>query len=332
MRIAIDAMGGDHAPREVVAGAVQAAVAFPQITRLFLVGDKSAVERELQAQSHRPDSLEIVHATEIVEMDDLPAQAIRRKKDSSISRAMDLVKAGDAQAVVSAGNTGAVVVAATLKLRTLEGVERPAIAAVLPTQNRPLILVDAGANIDSSTRMLAQFAAMGTVYSRHIMKQPEPVVGLLSVGVEDVKGNEMTKEAFQVLSDSHMNFRGNVEGHDIYEGDTDVVVCDGFIGNIVLKASESAAQAIRHWLKQELTRNPWRMLGAGLLAGAFKVIKQRMDPELTGGAPLLGANGVCIITHGASSSVAIYNAIRVASESIGHQLNSHIVEEVAKLN
>lgn len=332
MRIAIDAMGGDHAPREVVAGAVQAAVAFPQITRLFLVGDKSAVERELQAQSNRPDSIEIVHAAEIVEMDDLPAQAIRRKKDSSISRAMDLVKAGDAQAVVSAGNTGAVVVAATLKLRTLEGVERPAIAAVLPTQNRPLILVDAGANIDSSTRMLAQFAAMGTVYSRHIMKQSEPVVGLLSVGVEDVKGNEMTKEAFQVLSDSHMNFRGNVEGHDIYKGDTDVVVCDGFIGNIVLKASESAAQAIRHWLKQELTRNPWRMLGAGLLTGAFKVIKQRMDPELTGGAPLLGANGVCIITHGASSSVAIYNAIRVASESIGHQLNSHIVEEVAKLN
>jgi glycerol-3-phosphate acyltransferase PlsX len=331
MQIAVDAMGGDFAPREVVLGAVKAAASMDCIKRLYLVGEQGAVQRELGKHARVPASIEVVHASEVVEMDDAPAQAVRRKKDSSINRAVDLVKDGRASAVVSAGNTGAVVVSATLKLRTLDGVLRPAIAAVLPTRKRPLILIDAGANIVCDAELLAQFAAMGTVYSREILKQREPVVGLLSIGDEDVKGNDMTKQTFQVLSKSHLNFRGNVEGHDLFEGETDVVVCDGFVGNIVLKTSESAAMAIGHWLKQEMTRNPWRMVGAAMLRGAFRAMKKRMDPELFGGAPLLGARGVCIITHGASSSIAIYHAIRVACESIGHQLNDQIVAEVAKL-
>lgn len=331
MQIAVDAMGGDHAPREVVAGAVEAAASFDSIKRLILVGDKGQVERELMKFPQRPASIEVSHASEVVEMHDPPAQAVRRKKDSSIGRAVDMVKCGEAEAVVSAGNTGACVVAATLKLRTLDGVGRPAIAAVLPTQGRPLILIDAGANIDCDAKLLTQFAAMGSVYSREILGQSEPVVGVLSIGEEDVKGNDITKEAFQILSKSHLNFRGNVEGHDLFEGETDVVVCDGFIGNIVLKTSESAAGAIGHWLKQEVRRTPIRTLGALLLRGAFKSMKQKMDPELTGGAPLLGARGVCILTHGSSSSVAIFHAIRAAVESIGHHLNDRIIDECGRL-
>jgi len=332
MRIAVDAMGGDFAPREVVAGAVKAAAEFDSIKRLCLVGNKDLVERELMKFPKRPGSIEVVHASETIEMHDPPAQAVRRKKDSSIGRAVDLVKNGDAEAVVSAGNTGACVVAATLKLRTLEGVGRPAIAAVLPTQDRPVVLIDAGANIECDAELLTQFAAMGSVYSRHILGQAEPVVGLLSIGEEDVKGNDATKEAFQSLSRSHLNFRGNVEGHDLFEGQTDVVVCDGFIGNIVLKTSESAASAFGHWLKQEVRRTPVRTVGALMLRGAFRAMKHKMDPDLTGGAPLLGARGVCILAHGGSSSLAIFHAIRTAAESIGHHLNDHIVEECARLD
>lgn len=332
MRIAVDAMGGDFAPAEIVDGAVQAAKALSGIDKIYLVGDERAIGAELSRNGKVPAVIEIVHASQVVDMDELPALAVRQKKDSSISRTVDLVKRGDADAIVSAGNTGAAVVAATLKWRTLEGVERPAIAAVMPTEGRPVILIDAGANIDCDPRLMVQFAVMGDVYARVILKQPNPVVGLLSIGGEDVKGNEKTKEAFKLLSESHLNFRGNVEGHDLFDGHTDVAVCDGFVGNIVLKTTESVASAIGHWLKQELTRNPVRLVGAGLLRGAFRSMKARMDPEVYGGAPLLGANGVCIISHGASTAKAIRNAIRVAHESVGHQLNHLIVEGLQSIN
>lgn len=332
MRIAVDAMGGDFAPTEIVAGAVQAAQALSGIDKIYLVGDEQAVGAELSRHAKVPALIEVVHASEVVAMDELPALAVRQKKDSSINRTIDLVKRGDADAVVSAGNTGAAVVAATLKLRMLEGVARPAIAAVMPTEGRPVILIDAGANIDSDPDLMVQFAVMGDVYARVILKQENPVVGLLSIGGEDVKGNENTKEAFKMLSESHLNFRGNVEGHDLFDGHTDVAVCDGFVGNVVLKTTESVAGAITHWLKQEMTRNPVRLLGACLLRGAFRAMKARMDPEVYGGAPLLGANGVCIISHGASSAKAIRNAIRVANESVGHQLNHLIVEGVRSIN
>jgi len=329
MRIAVDAMGGDYAPREIVLGALKAARELASVKHIYLVGDRAAIERELVDQGELPGNLEIYHASEAVAMDESPAQAVRRKKDSSIGRAIDLVKHGDADAVVSAGNTGAVVVAAQLKLRTLKGVERPAIAAVLPTANRPAVLTDAGATIDCTPKMLTQFGIMGNVYARMILGTEKPKVGLLSIGGEDIKGNEITKEAFKQLNASGLNFVGNVEGHDVFEGETDVVVCDGFVGNVVLKTGESVCVAIGHWMKQEFTRTPIRILGAMLLTGATKAMKRRLDPESYGGAPLLGVNGVCIITHGSSSSRAIYHAVRVAGESVHHHLNEVIIREIA---
>ena len=331
MRIAVDAMGGDYAPKQIVLGAVEAALKLPAVSRMVLVGEEQAIRRELAGCPKVPPTVEIRHASEAVGMDEPPAQAIRRKKDSSISRGIDLVKSGDADAFVSAGNTGAVVVAATLKLRTLEGVERPAIATVLPTQDRPFVLIDAGANTDCTPTLLAQFGMMGSIYSRVILGRPDPVVGLLSIGGEDIKGNELTKEAFGLLQKSALNFRGNVEGHDLFVGKTDVVVCDGFIGNIVLKTSESAAHAIGHWMKQEFRRNPVRLLGALMLRGALKAMKRKMDPEMYGGAPLLGVNGICIITHGASSWRAIYHAIRVGCEAAEQRLNDSITGEIGKM-
>ncbi len=331
MRIALDAMGGDFAPKEIVAGGVRAAREFSQVESLILVGDRSVVEQELARHPDVSSRIVLHHASETIGMGETPALAVRKKKDSSISRAVDMVKTGEADAMVSAGNTGAVVVAATLKLRTLDGVMRPAIATVLPTLKRPLVLIDAGANTDCTPGMLTQFAVMGSVYSREILGQPRPVVGLMSIGGEDSKGNEITKETFRLLEAAPVNFRGNVEGHDLFEGETDVVVCDGFVGNIILKTAESTARAIGHWLKQELTANPLRLLAAALLRGGLRKMKHRMDPELHGGALLLGVNGVCIITHGASTAKAIYHAIRVAKESIGHRLNHQIVKEIAKL-
>jgi glycerol-3-phosphate acyltransferase PlsX len=331
MRIAVDAMGGDFAPREIVAGAVEAARGLPGLTSLILVGHEDVIRQELKAHAPLPEKLVIRHASEAVGMEESPALAIRKKKDNSISRLMDLINAKEADAAVSAGNTGAMVVAATLKLRTLEHIQRPAIATVMPTMGRPLVLIDAGANTDCTPDLLAEFAVMGSVYAREILGQPEPVVGLMSIGGEDSKGNEITKEAFKRLEKAPIRFRGNVEGHDLFKGETDVVVCDGFVGNVVLKTSESVAHAIGAWLKKEFKANPVRILGALLLRGALKSIKKKMDPEMFGGAPLLGVNGVCIITHGSSSRTAIFHAVRVACESVHHHVNEHIIEAAGRL-
>jgi phosphate acyltransferase len=233
---------------------------------------------------------------------------------------------------MSAGNTGAAVAASTLKLRTLEGVDRPAIATVMPTQKSAVVLLDAGANIDCTPEQLLQFAVMGSVYSNKILGCERPVVGLLSIGGEESKGNDVTKRTFAGLQKSHLNFRGNVEGRDLFEGDTDVIVCDGFVGNIVLKTSESAATAFTRWLKRELTANPVRKAACLLLKGAFRALKKQLDPEMYGGAPLLGVRGVCIIAHGGSSRHAIYHAIRVASEAVLFHVNDDIIAGVAKLN
>jgi glycerol-3-phosphate acyltransferase PlsX len=296
------------------------------------VGDESAIRAALDELGRSSDKIAVHHASQVVEMGEPPAAAVRRKKDSSIARAVDLVKKGEADAVVSAGSTGAAVVSATLKLRALEGVLRPAIAAVMPGLTRPFILLDAGANIDCDARLLLQFAAMGSVYSRVIIGRENPVVGLMSIGGEDTKGNETTKEAFGLLSRSKLNFRGNVEGHDLFKGETDVIVCDGFVGNIVLKTSESVAGAIGQWLKQEFRKSLVRMIGAGLLRNAFRAMRQRVDPESYGGAPLLGVKGVCIISHGTASHRAIFNAIRVASESVHQHLNNLITAELADMS
>ncbi len=330
MRIAVDAMGGDFAPQEVVAGAVMAG-SLPNVTSLILVGDEQAIRRELDACGGDHSKIEIRHASERVEMGEAPAQAIRRKKDSSIGRAVEMVRDGEADAVMSAGNTGAAVAASALRLRTLEGVDRPAIATVMPTQKHPVVLLDAGANIDCTPEQLAQFAVMGSVYSKVILGREQPIVGLLSIGGEESKGNVVTKRAYGLLQESSLNFRGNVEGRDMFEGETDVVVCDGFVGNVVLKTSESAATAVTGWLKRELMANPLRKLACLLLRNAFKALKKELDPEMYGGAPLLGVRGVCIIAHGGSSRNAIYHALRVASEAVALHVNDDIVDGIRNL-
>src|SRR6266478_5696516 len=330
MKIALDAMGGDFGPPNLVAGAVMALRDYKQITKLYLVGDSAKIESELRKHQCNDSRIDIVHATQVVEMSDRAWTAVRRKKDSSISRAVDVVKRGDADAVVSAGHTGAAVAASMIKLRTLEGVDRPGIAAVLPTEFNVFVLIDAGANIDARPEQLLQYAFMGTVYSRHVLGYKNPTVGLVSLGEEDVKGNEMTKEVFKMLKKSSLNFVGNIEGRHLFEDPVEVVVCDGFVGNVILKTCESISVAIFTWLKHELTRTPMRRVGALLARDAFNTIRGKTNYEEYGGSPLLGVNGICIIAHGSSTPLAIKNALRVAAESIEHQVNPHIIEEVQR--
>ena len=330
MRISIDAMGGDFAPREIVAGTLQAAEKISGIEKLYLVGDESAIKAELSKhKSPIPACIEIVHASEVVGMGESPAVAIRRKKDSSIARAVELVKDGKADAIFSAGNTGAAVAAATLKLRTLEGVDRPAIAAVMPTSKKPFVLLDAGANPDSTPEMLLQYAVMGSIYSREILGVSNPSIGLLSIGEEEGKGNESTKKTFSLLSKSHLNFIGNVESRDLFDAKVNVAVCDGFVGNVVLKTSEAVAKMLSSWLKQMFRKNVVRVLGYFLARGVFKEMRAHADPASYGGAPLLGANGVVIIGHGSSNAFATFNAIRVAATAIDHDVN-HLIEAELK--
>ena len=334
MRIAVDIMGGDHAPAETVKGCLDAVAHLRElrgVRQIVMVGQEPAIRAELDKHGAAlGDHLAIVHASETIDMAEAPAAAVRRKRDNSISRCMDLIKAGEAQAMVSAGNSGAVSAAALFRLGRIPGVERPAIACILPTRNaRPMLLIDAGANMDCEADWLVQFAIMGSAYSRAVLHQPSPRVGLLSIGTEDGKGNEVTKQAFQLLNRCKaIHFRGNVEGHDLFKGETDVIVCDGFVGNVVLKTTESVAHAIGFWMKEEFFRHPVRMLGAILLKGALKAMKKRMDPEVYGGAVLLGVPGVCIVTHGASSHRAIYNAIRVGASAIVNDMSDTIAEQI----
>jgi glycerol-3-phosphate acyltransferase PlsX len=330
MRIALDAMGGDFGPPNLVAGAVMALREYPHIAKLYLVGDCSRIEAELKRHRCHDSRIDIVHATQVVEMNDRAWSAVRRKKDSSVSRAVDLVKHGQADAIVSAGHTGAAVAATMVKLRTLRGIDRPGIAAVLPTQFNVFVLIDAGANTDARPEHLLQYAIMGSVYSRHVLGYKNPSVGLISLGEEDVKGTELTKEVFKMLKQSSLNFRGNIEGRHLFEDPVEVVVCDGFVGNVILKTSESIAVAIFKWLKYELTRSKMRLAGAYLARHAFENIKRKTNYEEYGGMPLLGVNGICIIAHGASTPLAIKNALRVAAESIEHRVNPHIVEEIRR--
>jgi glycerol-3-phosphate acyltransferase PlsX len=333
MRISIDAMGGDYAPREIVAGTLLAAEKLQGISKLILVGDETAIQAELSRHKGKiPECIEIFHASEVVEMGDSPAVAIRRKKDSSIARAIELVKDDKADAIFSAGTTGAAVAAATLKLRTLEGVARPAIGTIMPTPKQPFFLLDAGANPDSTPEMIHQYAVMGGIYSREILGIKNPTIGLVSIGGEAAKGNDTTKKTFSLLSNSSLNFIGNVESRDLFEGKVNVAVCDGFVGNVVLKTSEAVARMISNWLKTMFKANPLRILGYLFSRGVFKEMKSHADPHSYGGAPLLGANGVVIIGHGSSNALATFNGIRVASEAIDHHVNHSIEAELKNMN
>jgi glycerol-3-phosphate acyltransferase PlsX len=330
MKIALDAMGGDFGPPNLVAGAALALRDYSHIRKLFLVGDTAQIEAELRKLGCNDSRIEIVHSTQVVDMSDRAWSAVRRKKDSSVSRAVDLVKRGQANAIVSAGHTGAAVAASMIKLRTLPGIYRPGIAAVLPTETNVFVLMDAGANIDARPEHLLQYAFMGSVYSSHVLGYKNPTVGLISLGEEDVKGNEMTKEVFKLLKKSSLNFVGNIEGRHLFEDPVEVVVCDGFVGNVILKTCESISVAIFQWLKHELSRTPMRRLGAFLARESFRTIKDKTNYEEYGGSPLLGVNGICIIAHGSSTPLAIKNALRVAAESIEQQVNPHIIEEVQR--
>jgi glycerol-3-phosphate acyltransferase PlsX len=330
MKIALDAMGGDFGPPNLVAGAALALREYPHISKLFLVGDTAQIEAELRKLGCNDSRIEIVHSTQVVDMSDRAWSAVRRKKDSSVSRAVDLVKHGQANAIVSAGHTGAAVAASMIKLRTLPGIYRPGIAAVLPTETNVFVLMDAGANIDARPEHLLQYAFMGSVYSRHVLGYKNPTVGLISLGEEDVKGNEKTKEVFKMLKRSSLNFVGNIEGRHLFEDPVEVVVCDGFVGNVILKTCESISVAIFQWLKHELSRTPMRKLGAFMARESFRTIKDKTNYEEYGGSPLLGVNGICIIAHGSSTPLAVKNALRVAAESIEHQVNPHIIEEVQR--
>ena len=322
MKIAVDAMGGDYGPAVVVEGAVAAAREFG--AELLLVGDKAAIEREVTRLHAESLPLAIRHASQVVSMAESPSQALRRKRDSSLRVAAQFVKEGEAAAFVSAGNTGAAMAIAMFVIGVLPGVDRPAIAAVLPNRRRFTVLIDVGANVDPKPWHLLQFAVMGHVYSRDILGYDNPRVGLLSVGEEEGKGNELTREAYEQLKESSLNFVGNVEGRDIYNGRCDVVVTDGFTGNVALKISESLAETLGAMMKEELRRDLRSKLGAALALPAFARFKRRVDYTEMGGAPLLGIDGAAIICHGASPVKAIKNAVRVAGDWAKTGVNEHI--------
>ena len=330
-RIALDAMGGDHAPREIVHGAVLAANEFP--VEILLVGKEEVVRAELAAISPSiPSNITIVDAREVVEMDDTAIAPIRRKRNSSIRICANLVAEGRADAFVSAGNTGAAWTSARVVMGMIEGVERPALAAILPNQNGHTLLLDVGANVDSKPKNLREFAVMGHFYAQMVFGMEAPRVGLLSIGEEEGKGNELTKETYRVMKETGLNFIGNAEGRDVYNGNADVVVCDGFIGNVVLKASEALGEFVSRTLRDELTKSLTRKAGAFLAKSAFDGLKKRMDYSEYGGAPLLGVKGGCIVCHGRSNAKAIKNAIRVARSFAENKIDAKIQTKVGELH
>lgn len=330
MRIAVDAMGGDHAPQAVVEGAVLAAREKVAGRHIVLVGDQTAIRVELsRLHAEELSDLSIVHCSQVVGMDESPVLAIRRKKDSSIMKVASLVKEGSADAIVTAGNTGAAVAATKIKWRGLQGVERPAIAVVFPSAYGVFVILDAGATPDCKPKNLVQFALMGDIYAKYILDFKSPKVGVLSLGSEETKGTDLTRDAFKVLQKTNLNFVGNVEGSDLFTNKVDVIVCDGFMGNVILKACESLAAAFQHIIKEDVMKDFLARFGALLIKRTLKRIAKKIHYAEYGGAPLLGVNGNCIISHGRSSPQAIKNAIKVAERMIKNDINKHIVESVA---
>ncbi len=329
--IAVDAMGGDHAPEAEVEGAVRAAKAYQ--VQVVLVGREELVRKEL---ARYEDSMglpvEVVHASERITMEDSAARAMRSKRDSSIRVASRLVRDGVVQGVVSAGNTGAVMATAKMVQGMVHGVDRPALTAVFPTiKGTPAVMMDVGANVDCSPQMLAQFAVMGEIYSRVIFGNKSPRVGLLSIGEEEHKGNDLTRTATPLLRSLPINFIGNVEGGDLYSGKADVIVCDGFIGNVALKTSEGVIEVIIKMLRESLESSITGQVGYLLARRALKGFKKRLDYSEYGGAPLLGVKGVCIICHGRSNANAIKNAIRIAAQYAEARINQRIETELKRL-
>jgi phosphate acyltransferase len=343
IRVAVDAMGGDSHPQVEVEGVVDALVDYPNIV-VSLVGKEDLIGACLEkiasgrnsdhsrtkAIPHIRDRISVINADEVIEMGESPSHAIRTKKNSSIAIASKLCRAGDVDAVISAGNTGAVMASSLLYVGRISGVSRPAITALFPSKNNPVAVLDLGANTDCKPEHLYQFAVMGSIYVSHVFGIDRPRVGLLNIGEERGKGNELTDGAYELLERSNLNFIGNVEGRDILEGIADVVVCDGFVGNVLLKFGESTFGFITTQLKKKVVRSPLLMAGGYLLKPALRELKQDMTSEDYGGAPLLGIDGVVIICHGNSTPLAIKNAVRVARQLVIEEANEQIKQTLEK--
>jgi len=327
MRIALDAMGGDFAPAVTIEGAIDTVREDGDIN-ITLVGDEPSIRRELNDKRYPSNKLQIKHASQVVGMDEPTIIAVRKKKDSSIKRAVELVKNGEADAVVSAGHSGIAMAMSLLMLGPSKGVDRPAIATTMPTLKEPFVLIDAGANVDCMPENLSQFALMGDAYCKAMFDIPDPRIALLSIGEEDTKGNIVTKEAFKLIKDAGVRFIGNIEGKDIFLGNADVVVCDGFVGNIVLKTSEGLAEVIMKMLKREISDAATGRMGYLLMKPALRKFKKKTDYAEYGGAPLLGINGTSIISHGRSSAKAIRNALKVAEEFSRKKVYEKVAEEI----
>lgn len=322
-------MGGDYAPQNIIHGAVLAAREYD--LNLIFVGREDAIRSELSRYSSSDLKIEVLHASEVIGMDEQPTIALRRKKDSSIRVCARLVREGRALGFVSAGHTGAVLAASKIFIGAIPGVDRPALAATVPNRKGASIWIDVGANVDCKPLHFRQFAVMGFLYAREIVGIPNPRVGLLSIGEEDTKGNEKTKEVFKVLKEANINFVGNVEGSAVFNGEVDVIVCDGFIGNISLKVAESVLETMGHYLKEEISKTYSRQFGYFFLRPTFREFKKRVDYAEYGGAPLLGTKGCVIICHGKSSAKAIKNALRVANDFIENNVNERIYQEIKNL-
>ena len=330
LRVAVDAMGGDFAPREVVAGAVQAAKELD--VEVLLVGPTHQIEQELHALGAGPLPVRVVEAPEVIEMAEAPAMALRRKRQASILVAVETLRRGEADAVISAGNTGAAMAASLLRLGRIEGIDRPAIAAVLPTLRGRAILVDVGANVDCRPKHLLQFAVMGSVYANRVLGIADPRVGLMSNGTEETKGNEIVIRSAELLRSAGLHFTGNIEGRDFFDGVADVAVCDGFVGNLLLKFGEGLALGIFTLLREELSRGLLVRLGVALATPRLRALARRMDHTEYGGAPLLGVNGICIIAHGSSKAKAVRNSISVAVEAVRATMVEAIRADIARLS
>jgi glycerol-3-phosphate acyltransferase PlsX len=327
--IALDAMGSDRAPKPEIEGAVLASRQYD--VHVILVGPENQLRAELAEHSRRSELVSIVNATEVIGMQEKAAQAVRTKRDSSMRVGVRLVRDGKAQGFVSAGNTGAAMATAKMVLGAIPGVDRPALAGVFPTgAGTASMLLDIGANVDTKPHNLEQFTVMGEIYYRSIFGKSRPKVGLLSIGEEESKGNELTREAFKLMKQLPVNFVGNVEGRDLYNGSVDVIVCDGFVGNVALKISEGMVHTVRYLLKESLRATITRQVGYLLARRAFDEFKKRVDYSEYGGAPLLGVKGVCIVGHGASNANAIKNAIRVAAEAVRLKIPERIEQGLAR--
>jgi phosphate acyltransferase len=329
--IALDAMGGDHGPAVTVPGALAALRSQPDLN-LVLVGQRAVLEKELARHAGADSTrLRIQEASQVVGMDEPPAQALRGKKDSSMRVAINLVKSGDAQAIVSAGNTGALMATARFVLKTLPGIDRPAIITAFPTVHGHVHILDLGANVDSTPEQLLQFGIMGSLLVGAVERKERPLVALLNIGVEDIKGNEVVKKADELFRASDLNYHGYVEGDEIYLGKVDVIVCDGFVGNVALKASEGLARMISQFMKEEFTRTLFAKLAALAALPVLNALRRRLDPRQYNGASLVGLNGIVIKSHGGTDTVGFEYAIRVAAEEVQNQLPQLIGERLTTL-